>query len=629
MVSHRRALASRIAVAAATTACGVSPGCGSSAQSDSASFAGTHGAAGASADAGAPGNDAASCPFGQTVCAGDFAYRCASGGQRVDPVDCRARGQVCADALGCVACVPGTGSCSDGRATLCAADGSSLAQFDCDPVQGMSCLASGCTGACTPANLGQSHVGCDFWPTVTANNVWSQWFAFGVMIVNTSASEAHATLTRGASAVAQVSVPPEGFALVELPWVAELKGPDAHSNGAVIAPSSSVLATAGAFRLRSDQPVVAVQMSATAVENPQGLAAGCPELGTGRCLSYSNDASLLLPATSLTRTYVAVGWHSWPMTIDPQGLVAMGDLVTVTATRDATSLEVVPAGAALEVRGDALAAPVKLTPGAASSFTLERGDVLELFSDGRLGRSQLAGSLLTASQPVMVLSGAPCVNVPDDTVACDHLEEIVVPRNAFGTAYVVATPLTPGGVSRHLIRAHALEDDTALSFDPPSVHGPVTLRQGESVEVETDRDAFVTCTRPFALTQYLLGHGGGAAPNDGKGAGQGDPSQSFAVPQAGYLKDYVFATPPGFPSQVLAVIAPTGAVVTLDGSALDSKAFTAVGASGLSVARVVLEPGARHRLQGERPIGAQLFGYGPFTSFAFPLGIALRSPSSR
>ena len=45
-------------------------------------------------------------------------------------------------------------------------------------VQGTVCGVSGtCEGACTPANLGQSYIGCDYYPTVTGNLVSSS-FAF-------------------------------------------------------------------------------------------------------------------------------------------------------------------------------------------------------------------------------------------------------------------------------------------------------------------------------------------------------------------------------------------------------------------------------------------------------------------
>src|SRR5688572_3508654 len=92
---------------------------------------------------------------------------------------------------GCVTCAPGSSTCTGDVARTCRDDGSGYDEIACDPVQGMSCdAASGrCAGACAPQSIGSSYIGCEYYPTVTANNVDNR-FAFAVAISNTGTAPA-------------------------------------------------------------------------------------------------------------------------------------------------------------------------------------------------------------------------------------------------------------------------------------------------------------------------------------------------------------------------------------------------------------------------------------------------------
>ena len=92
-------------------------------------------------------------------------------------------------------CSPLVGTCQDGTATMCRADGSGTVTFQCDPVQGMTCDPDGCKGACAPAQLGSSYIGCDYLPTVTINPVYTG-FNFAVAVSNTADVDAHITVSR-------------------------------------------------------------------------------------------------------------------------------------------------------------------------------------------------------------------------------------------------------------------------------------------------------------------------------------------------------------------------------------------------------------------------------------------------
>lgn len=110
------------------------------------------------------------------------------------------RALLCACVL--IACGPSPRHEADGGA-----DGSTshACVDDCDPVQGMSCDESigMCQGACAPQNLGKSYLGCDFYPTVTANPVDNN-FHFAVAIANSTDELASITIEGGGLAAPQM-----------------------------------------------------------------------------------------------------------------------------------------------------------------------------------------------------------------------------------------------------------------------------------------------------------------------------------------------------------------------------------------------------------------------------------------
>ena len=68
-----------------------------------------------------------------------------------------------------------------GNWTKSGTDGSAIVDVECDPIQGVACNAATglCEGACAPQNLGTSYIGCEYYPTVTGNDV-DESFEFAI-----------------------------------------------------------------------------------------------------------------------------------------------------------------------------------------------------------------------------------------------------------------------------------------------------------------------------------------------------------------------------------------------------------------------------------------------------------------
>jgi hypothetical protein len=561
------------------------------------------------------------CAFGQIICEGDLAKTCdGQGGFSITKI-CKTAAQ-CKDGLGCVVCMPNSGACENDVATVCDSTGSAMVSFACGG-PGMSCDPDGCHGACSPTVLGPGYIGCEFWPTVSANNAWStqaEGFHFGVVLGNTSATATATISITGNGTVQNHQVLPGKVKAIALDWVASLKGPTWTTPDAPIGPTRSVLAAGSAYQIRSDVPLIAYQFNPLESRlDPSPI--DCPALpGETICSSHSGDAALLFPAHVLSSNYVVSGYHAGKP--DASG-VKMGDFIAVTATRDDTDVEL-----RLRPNQTVLAALYlpELVPGAPVHLKMNAGDVVELFTPGGSDVETLSGTLVTSTdrKPVQVLSGIGCASIPDDG-PCSHMEEYVIPSSSLGNDYILTSLSVEQGAFRpYRLRIQATADGTALKFDPP-IHNAVTINRGEVLEIpQVESSLRVSSAVAFAVTQYSFGWGAWATAR-GMTTYFGGPSQLAAVPVSQFRSSYVFAASPLHEGSFVEVIAPTGSIVMLDGEPVSADSFVAVGASGMSVGRQSLDPTAGvHSIRSDTPFGIVVYGHGSYASYAYCGGLDLR-----
>jgi hypothetical protein len=511
---------------------------------------------------------------------------------------------------------------------------------------------------CAEAAQAHTYVGCDYWPTVVANNVWTI-FDFAAVVANAGTVAADVTVTGPMNTNQTVTVPPGQLAKIYLPWVPALKGPAADNCGAAAPLTDSVLATGGAFHLVSTVPVTVYQFNALEYQGVGGPAgkdwSTCPglqacidpavylvpvEVG---CFSFSNDASLLLPSTAMTGNYRVVG-HEGTVETDPttgQSL-SNGGYMAITATADATTVTVTVSSAGQIAAGTGVAAT---NAGGTLTLTLNAGDVAQLLGPGG---SDLSGSIVQASAPVQVITGNPCYEIPPGTPACDHMEESVLPAETFGKDYVVTRPAGPslldgGGATEapvpHQVRFYGNSDNTNLTSNPAVPAGcPTTLSAGQVVECGvggacpttinvadtytcgvTDEDFEVTGDQPFAVATFTLG----ATLIDPLMI-QGDPAQTSVAAVEQYRSKYVFLAPEDYIANFVDIVAMPGTVMTIDDQDLVAEP-QAIGTSAYSVYRAQLGPGqlGAHVLIASQPVGLQVVGYGAYTSYRYPGGLNL------
>lgn len=587
-------------------------------------------------------------------CLGEWAVRCDGG--KLESIDnCALEELVCVtqecsgDACeGCRVCREDDVRCEQGGALLhCKADGSGFEEAEvCDEASGLVCsLSSGrCEDLCAAAEAAGSYIGCEYWAVPTRNTQLDflgqddagicQPFSFAIVISNPQGVEASVTVDVAGGATHEVRVPPSGVKTIELPCDPRLKGSFEE-------PDLSLLTDGvAAHRVRSNVPVTVYQF------NPLEFEAELPD-GT-RAFSHTNDASLLLPVHAMTGNYRVMAQptllHEVTLvqegeTIEGPELLHGAGFVALVGVEDTPTVVKITSSAHTQPGADDQLPA--LTPGQEVTVTLERGQVLQLLSappescegseqDSERGRRvryckvgadyDLTGTRIEAEGKLSVISGHDCVFLPYNRWACDHVEETMLPLEAWGQDVAVSVSETVAcqPTLPNLVRVLSATDGNRVGFTPKLIE-PVVLDAGEHLDLEITEDVQVTGTDALLVGQFLLGqdyNGYGSAGSRAKG----DPSMSLAIPLEQWRKDYAFLTPESFTDNYVNLIAHQGQVVTLDGALVQG--FTTIEGTQTAVARVPVKGGI-HRARSPGAFGLVLYGYATYTSYMLPGGTDL------
>lgn len=539
----------------------------------------------------------ADCDPEETWCEGDWVMRCREDGTFAEKAeDCAASSLLCAG-----------GTCAD------------------------------VTRACADAANDKSYQGCEYWATTFINLIGSTAqqlddYSFGLAVANENDEEVAVRITDGKDVVHSDIVPAGDMIVVEnLPWKKLLVVPGNRNKNTF----ASRQVKNGAFRITSSLPVSVYQF------NPLQYTAG-PEN-----FSFSNDASLLLPAHALRSEYMVLSrptmqmkrpeqrpqyqMESWPGFV---GIVGTGD--------EPVELEVRASAYTLASDLQSSELIVPLSPGQKASFRLEPHDVLQLLSAGGVACDNSADctalggteELLCCDTPskfdltgtrVTVKSGpAPAVFagnslsfVPYDTRASDHLEHQMFPSQTWGKELYCAHHVTQRPEEPSVWKILSGQDGNEVVFYPESAHEPVTLNAGEFVELENFGDFRVEGTGPLMAAQFMVGQRFTDPPPD-----NGDPSMTLVVPVEQYRSRYTFFAPESFVYNYVTVVHEKGRLPTLDGTVI----------SGDTVelddvyARTNLEiAGGIHSIDSNRPFGITVYGVGSYTSYMYPGGLDLKT----
>ena len=311
---------------------------------------------------------------------------------------------------------------------------------------------------------------------------------------------------------------------------------------------------------------------------------------------YTTDMAYLLDLPALGTDYRVLGWKQ------SYGVLQM----SITATENGTTATITPTVNLMSGQ----------TAGTPFTVSLQAGEsVIYNAPDG----SDLSGTQITSDKPLALFSGASCSNVPVGVVACDHLFTQLPPVNRWVKEYVVPETANTG-TAGNLVRIMAATDNTQLTVNGAVV---ATLNAGQFHEIATAHDLHVVANNPVLVGQFLKGV---------QVTGFGDPAFTFIGGIDQTLKDYVFTAPvslSAYQENFLALAVPTAALgsLLLNGVAVDTSTFVAVGTSGYSTGRVAVLPGPG-RIQASVPFVATIAGFTQADSYLTIIGTSYSSGAS-
>lgn len=618
------------------------------------------------------------CEAGQERCDGSRHQRCVPEGEflRVDERDCAAEGLVCEPELWCVACHPGSRACNDDDTAVvsCGADGSDWGVVErCDVAAGEVCWDAQCRDSCEVAAERRSNVGCEYWGADLDNasetlGLDATIQQFGIVVSNVGKSPARVTIEiddappgepADVHVIEEATIDPGDLEVFDDLPRREVDGtPPGATNwwcqpGAIgheCLTTDSALSRA-AFRIVSDRPVIAYQYQP--LDNAE---------------VFSNDASLLLPATALGNGYTVMGWPQTIADTDDRNTDANENLrafLTLVGTRPDTHVTVTLATDT--VGGGAVPAH---HAGETFEATLDPFDVLNLETGDFL--ADFTGTVVESDGPVVVFSGSEASDVPYfDTLAsrqccADHLEEQLPPRDTLGRAFF-ATPMPSR--TRAVVAAGARvaqvdepEFFRILAVDPGvttvwvGIEGmeddPITLDQNQQVTLEATTDFAIVSDQRIALGQFVASQDVVGIPYKAPG---GDPAFVHVPPVEQYRDRYVFLTPSLYSFDFMVVVAPRGTELALDGEPLPDDCTVSYADGQLHAddaptdfvvyrcplsAPIVEEPADEigdwpvypgvqndgvHDLVASQPVGLLVYGFDTYVSYGLAGGTELRT----
>jgi RHS repeat-associated protein len=201
--------------------------------------------------------------------------------------------------------------------------------------------------------------------------------------------------------------------------------------------------------------------------------------------AYITDGFTCLPTTLLGQDYILISnstdawWGRSPASI------------VILATEDDTVCTVDPV---VRLDGFSSVEPFEVT--------LNKGEIIRYSSR----QGDITGSTVYTTKPVVILTGAECINIPGSAEACDVIVEQMLPVDLWGKNYLMLPMKKPylDRFNGDLVRVVASQDDTVVSFDGLPV---ATLAAGtyyDSIEVSPRS---IVANKPVHVAQFMQGMG--------------------------------------------------------------------------------------------------------------------------
>jgi hypothetical protein len=296
---------------------------------------------------------------------------------------------------------------------------------------------------------------------------------------------------------------------------------------------------------------------------------------------------------------------------------------TVVATTNNTTVRITPSSSA-DLAGTLWVNPI----------VLQQGQSYQINSSGPY--NDVTGTMVVSDEPIAVFSGANFATVPDGVGLGNPLGQEQVPVALWGTN-ALAISLS-GRLYGDRYRILTVASNTVTIT---STNGIIVTNLAAGTFCETNLDGPVTFQgrEPIQVAQFANG-GDFDDPSGYSPETQGDPCEILLPPAGHYLTSYTVIASAGvddwgldydFGTNYLSLIVGQSGISTtfVDGSAVASTNFTAIGSSGYYGAQIPVSGGngaltsdpvtnaCVHTVTSSQPVDVQVYGWGNADSYGW------------
>ncbi|HZK75353.1 MAG TPA: hypothetical protein VFD13_00445 [Candidatus Kapabacteria bacterium] len=262
--------------------------------------------------------------------------------------------------------------------------------------------------------------------------------------------------------------------------------------------------------------------------------------------AYTSDGSYIIPTIGWGTDYVVAAYGSlYEANFD------VPSEFTITANVDNTTVSITPSTDLRQCHGQGDNPTVVVYPrGHSFTVALNRGECAQYVAVQAQNSDDydVTGTIVHSNNPVGILGGSQCPNIPSDFPYCDHVEDMIPPVRTWAQTYYTTNFISPPGYPNH---------DFGLYLFISSKPGQQIFRQdyvtGTHSECIIDNqygtywDELESAQKfwsnaPFLLVEYI----NSASYPDNAGLYvqiPGDPAEVVVNPREQYTKTVVFQTP--------------------------------------------------------------------------------------
>ena len=353
---------------------------------------------------------------------------------------------------------------------------------------------------------------------------------------------------------------------------------------------------------------------------------------------YTSDGMSIIPPIGWGDEYVVAGFAANNTTGG-----ASEDLPSeflVVANQDNTSVTITPsADLRMETANGLNCSKIFAAKGQATHITLNKGQVIQLKTTCTqdCDNFDVTGTRIVSSNPVGVVAGSMCPNIPCDFPYCDHVCEMIPPMRTWSrTYYTLPFFQPPGSAATHSASTFAVIPSVALqkiyrtdTGGVPMLYCVIDSNMTPYWRNDIDVASKWFSAEPFLLVQYI----NGASYPDGNN-GQGDPAEVVVSGEEQFFRTSVFQIPvsignmTSYTNYVNVIADASDNAVMLDGVQLQNPMKIDGRFVGYRVPG--LKSGA-HIVTADSGAGVYAYGFGFDESYSYsgPLGTAsINSPDT-